>query len=161
MARPATQEEFAPEAPAAVLARMRQIAQAGDGWINFLPGVPGDVADELPRPSVFSALFGTAQVPVSMCTWMPAKKGRPGATATIGIMHPRGRGAAAQLDDLGVPVPVGWTVGQDHPRRGLLVHPPVGTSEDDILRWLVAAGAALAMVPLTGLWKADIHLPRT
>ena len=157
MARAGEQVEFAPEAPAAVLARMHEISAAGDGWINFLPGVPGEVAEDQPRPNVFSALFGSVQVPVSMCTWMPARKGR---TGSVGVMHPRGRRAVAQLEELGAPVPAGWTVSQDHPRRGLIVHPAPGTPDEAVLRWLVAAGEALAMVPLTGMWKAEVHLPK-
>ena len=149
---------------------MDRLADAHDGWMNLLPGVPEEEA-ATPTASVFSALFGSAQPPVSMCTWMPeggpgARAGRSRRTArtggreeTIGIMHPRGRGAA-QLASSGAPVPPGWTIRQDHVRRGLIVRPARGTPHDALLSWMLAAGAALSVAPLTGRWKARFYLPR-
>lgn len=139
---------------------MRALAEAHDGWINLLPGVPEEEAERPPR-GVFSALFGSAQPPVSMCTWMPAAAGGGAAEQSVGIMHPRGRHAAAQLAELGVPVPSGWRVSQDHARRGLIVHPPADGSPVEVLDWTLRAGAALAVVPLTGMWQARVFLPRS
>jgi len=151
-----------------VLAAMDRLAGAHDGWINLLPGVPEDAVEQ-PSQGVFSALFGTAQPPVSMCTWMPGRRGTDGGPGpkenwrtgeTVGIMHPRGRFAVSQLASLGVPVPTGWTVRQDHARRGLIVIPAPGRPHRAVLDWSIAAGEALSMVPLTGLWKARVYLPR-
>lgn len=135
---------------------MRRLATARDGWINFLPGVPEEAVDA-PSGGVFAALFGSAQPPVSMCTWMPAHGGRG---QTVGVMHPRGRAALSQLSSMGVTLPPGWQVGQDHGRRGLVLRPPQATPLDAVLDWLLRAGAALAMVPLTGTWQARVYLPR-
>jgi hypothetical protein len=152
--------EFRPPTTASVLDRMRALSEAHDGWINLLPGVPEDEV-EPPSRSVFSALFGTAQPPVSMCTWMPAGSGRGGTgEQRIGILHPRGRLAARQLGELGVPVPSSWRVSQDHPRRGLIVRPLPDASLPEVLDWTLRAGAVLAVVPLTGMWQARIFLPR-
>lgn len=152
--------EFRPPTTAAVLDRMRALAEAHDGWINFLPGVPEDEV-EPPSRGVFSAVFGTAQPPVSMCTWMPAGSGSGGAgDQRIGILHPRGRRAASQLAQLGVPVPSSWRVSQDHSSRGLIVHPLTGASLSEVLGWTLGAGAALAVAPLTGTWQARVYLPR-
>ncbi len=152
--------EFDPGTTDAVVARMEELASAGDGWINVLPGVPEEEVEEPPR-GVFTALFGTAQPPVSMGTWVPAGGGRRDSGAeTVGFMHPRGRRAVNQLASAGVMVPAGWRVGQDHPRRGLIVRPPSGTPHAEVLSWVLRAGAALAVVPLTGRWQARVYLPK-
>ena len=158
--RSVEQLEFRPPATAAVLELMRLLTEAHDGWINLLPGVPEEEV-EPPSSGVFSALFGNAQAPVSMCTWMPAGSGRAGAgEQTVGLLHPRGRYAVAQLGRLGVAVPSGWRVGQDHARRGLILHPGAAASAPDVLDWMLRAGAALAVVPLTGMWQARVYMPR-
>lgn len=152
--------EFDPSEAASVALRMDELAVAGDGWVNVMPGVPSEVQDETPR-GFFSALFGSAQPPVSMATWMPPGTGRrAGREETVGFMHPRGRGAVGQLASAGVVLPAGWRVGQDHPRRGLIVHPALGTPHADVLSWALRAGAALTASPQTGRWQARIYLPR-
>ncbi len=157
--RPVEQFEFRPPTTAVVVDRMRVLSEAGDGWLNLLPGVPEEEAEPA-RSGVLSTLFGTARPPVSMCTWMPAASGRRGTgEQSIGILHPRGRRAAAQLAELGVPVPSSWRVSQDHARRGLIVHPLPGASPIEVLDWTLRAGAALAGVPLTGTWQARVFLP--
>ena len=153
--------ELDPEHPDAVVDWMGRLRSAGDGWINLMPGVPDDVEVEDPTRSVFSALFGTAQLPVTMCTWVPPSTGRrAGRGPTVGIMHPRGRFAVSQLSSMGIGVPPGWQVRQDHARRGIVAHPPAGAPDAQVLDWSLRAGAALAMVPLTGRWKARVFLPR-
>jgi hypothetical protein len=151
------QLEFVPGATAQVVARMRALSVACDGWINLLPGVPDDAIDP-PQRGVLSALFTAPIAPVSMCTWVPAP-GRRG-DERIGILHPRGRHAVSQLAELGVPVPQGWRVSQDHVRHGLIVHPYPGSTATDVLDWMLRAGAALALAPLTGTWQARVYLPR-
>lgn len=150
--------ELDPYDTGAVLDWMQRLRKAGDGWVNLLPGVPGDEVEEPPR-SIFSALFGTAQPPVIMATWSPPR-GRTGDHANVGIMHPRGRFAVRQLGSAGVHVPPGWRVRQDHGRHGLVVEPPAGTPDHLVLDWTFRAAAALTMVPLTGRWQARVYLPR-
>ena len=139
---------------------MGHLADAHDGWINLMPGVEGDEADEPSVQTPLSALFGSAQAPVTMCTWIPPKGGRrPRDEVAVGIMHPRGRFAVSQLRDLEVRLPEGWRVRQDHARRGLIVLVPLIVPHRVVLDWTLRAGAALAMVPLTGTWKAKVFLP--
>jgi hypothetical protein len=154
------QFEFSPPTTAVVLARMEELSEAHDGWFNLLPGVPEDEVEPT-SAGVFSSLFSSTQAPVSMCTWMPAGRGSRPAGQSIGILHPRGRFAASQLAALGVPVPPGWQVRQDHARRGLIVLPSVGATASEVLDWMLRAGAALAVVPLTGTWQARVYLPGT
>jgi hypothetical protein len=158
--RPVETIEFQPTAAEAVVERMDRMATLGDGWINLMPGVPEGEVDDRPR-GAFSAMFGTTQEPVCMGTWMPAGKGRrSGGEETLGFMHPRGRGAVDQLAAAGVTVPAAWRVRQDHPRRGMIVHPATGTSHAEVLAWSLRAGAALTLLPLTGRWQARVYLPR-
>lgn len=158
--RESEQFEFRPPTTAAVLERMRVLSAAGDGWINLLPGIPEEEEEAQPRAGIFSAIFGAAQPPVTMCTWIPRHTGRGrAADQSVGILHPRGRHVAAQLAELGVPVPPGWRIGQDHPRRGLIVHPAPAAGAADVLGWTLRAGTVLAALPLTGMWQARVYLP--
>lgn len=160
MARDVEEIEFVPADTQRVVGQMSRLAGAGSGWINFLPGVEDEEETGPARPSVFSALFGSSQPPVTMCTWMPARAGRRrGEDVTIGIMHPRGRRAVTQLRDLGAPLPGGWHVRQDHARRGLIVLAPSDSGHAQVLDWTLRAGAALAMTALTGSWKARVFQP--
>lgn len=153
--------EFRPDDTAAVVERMAALSAAEDGWINLLPGVPDDDGTEdLARPSAFGALLGSAQSPLTMTTWMPARHGRRAREVTLGIMHPRGRRAVQQLAAMGIPLPEGWRVRQDHNRRGLIVHPSETTPHANVLSWGLRAGAALATSELTGSWQARIYEPR-
>ncbi|MGP8060682.1 MAG: hypothetical protein ACLP9C_13745 [Acidimicrobiales bacterium] len=160
VARDTDEFEFDPAAPAAVLAAMDRLSAAHDGWINLLPGVDEEEAPEPEGRGPFTLLFGSPQAPVTMGTWMPAKRTRTGAgEETLGIMHPRGRHAIASLRADGLPLPQGWRVRQDHARRGLIVCVPAGTPHAQVLDWALRAGDALAMVPLTGMWRAKVFLP--
>lgn len=156
--RPVEDIEFDPRRADAIVVHMDHLADAGDGWMNLLPGVPEEDA-EPPARGVFSVFFGSASPPVSMCTWTPARKDRSDSFETVGILHPRGRNVVRQLAELDVALPQGWRVRQDSPSRGLVVGvPPCPHAET--LDWMIRAGSALSKVPLTGVWKARVYLPR-
>ena len=76
---------------------------------------------------------------------------------TIGLQHASGPRVAGTLRDLGLPLPEGWRITQDHPRRGAggtgagRRRQPGG---DD---WLLGAAAAVCAVPTTGRWAASVH----
>lgn len=142
-----------------VVEQMARLADAEDGWINLLPGVDDEEAVEPGRPSALPALFGSAQSPVTMGTWVPSRRGRHGGEVTVGIVHPRGRHAVAQLSSMDIALPDGWHVRQDHARRGLIVLAPVTAPHADVLDWMLRAGAALAATPLTGSWQARVFQP--
>jgi len=58
---------------------------------------------------------------------------------------------------LGFPLPTGWRWQQDHPRRGLVVRVPTDVAHAVELDWLLRAGTALSIVPLTGEWEARVR----
>ncbi len=64
---------------------------------------------------------------------------------------------AWKLRDLGLPLPQGWRVTQDHPRRGLVALVPAQVPAADVVDWLLAAAAAVCTVPTTGRWTAAVH----
>jgi hypothetical protein len=66
----------------------------------------------------------------------------------------------ARLVTLGVPLPKGWRWEQDHPRRGLVIRPPIDAAHRDQLDWLLRAATALTKVPLTGEWEARVRTGR-
>jgi hypothetical protein len=64
------------------------------------------------------------------------------------------------LVSLGAPVPEGWTIRQDNPRRGLIVIARVDAPHEEVLDWIISAGAALSTLTPSGFWRADIYFPK-
>ncbi len=151
--------EFAPPEVAAVAAALAELRAAGSGWVNLLPGIDEDAVDVDPPTGLF-AFFGNRTPPVTMATVMPAKKERRDAEGmSVGLMHPTGAKAVARLAEVGITVPEGWVVRQDHVRRGLVMRTPVDADEAEVVAWCVRAGTALCRAEMTGEWRAVVYLP--
>ena len=150
--------EFTPPDIEGVGDELVALREAGDGWVNLLPGVVDDT--DLNPPTGLFAFFGTRQPPVTMATVMPASPDKRNTEGmSVGLMHPTGAKAIARLAEAGVAVPDGWLVRQDHPRRGLVLQTAHDTDPADIVAWCVQAGTALCMVDMTGQWQAVVYLP--
>ena len=150
--------EFDPADLSRLLEVVAWLAAHRDGWLNLLPGVDTP-SEPVEAPGLF-AIFGSAQAPVSMCTWMPPGKGRHAFDeVTVGIMHARGTKVVPDLVAAGLGVPPGWRVWGDHPRRGLVVRIPTTADDGEVLRWALAAGGHLCAVPTTGSWQAEVYEP--
>ncbi len=152
------QLEFHRDDRASVVRCMVELA-GGAGWINFDAGVDAEVP--VPARSMIFGFLAARGPDLPHCSWVPEK----GAAPSIGVQYASGRQAARRLADAGVPVPDGWRILQDHPRRGLVVAVLPGSGaaangtledHDRVLAWLLAAGAALSTVPLSGYWLATI-----
>jgi hypothetical protein len=102
-------------------------------------------------------IFSARGPAVPLCTWVASDRTRGLEHVTVGIQHGTGPKAVATLRDAGHPVPAQWHVFSDHSKRGLVVAVPLEAPDDDVLRWLLRAGEALTMVPLTGSWRAEIY----
>jgi hypothetical protein len=126
--------EFRPDHPGPVLSHMAALTEAASGWINVRPIIE---AEHQPPPG------------------KRERSGSIGATR-VGLQHAGGPRVVATLRDLGLPLPEGWRVVQDHPRRGLVAKLPSGADDGDVLDWLIRAAAALCTVPATGRWRAEI-----
>jgi len=152
--------EFTPPAFDRVTGYLHHLTEAGQGWINLLPGVEVDEDDAQTVPPGLFSLFSTRQPPVTMCTLMPPRPARRATDGvTVGLMHPTGVKAVARLADAGVQMPQEWVVRQDHARRGLLAQAPHGTPESEIIGWSLRAGQALCRKEMTGEWQAVVYLP--
>jgi hypothetical protein len=152
--------EFTPPAFDRVAGYLHHLTEAGQGWINLLPGVEVDEDDAQTVPPGLFSLFSIRQPPVTMCTLMPPRPARRATDGvTVGVMHPTGVKAVARLAEAGVPVPPGWVVRQDHARRGLVVLAPHGTPESEIIGWSLRAGQVLCRKEMTGEWQAVVYLP--
>ena len=150
--------EFVASVPGAVLADMADLRREADGWINLLPGV--DEEDDQPEGQSLFSVFGTRRQGVTMATWMPPRPGRRGGEVVhLGIAHSAGDRVGRFLATAGHPVPGGWRVDQDHPRRGLIVLVPPAELDEEVLAWALAATAALCTRRLTGSWQAEVYLP--
>ena len=149
--------EFQPDRPDDVVAAMEAAGAAGAGWVNFEPAVEAENIAAA-GSSTFALFSGRGPV-VPLATWTPATTQRRGRRepAMIGLQHPAGAKAKPRLAELGHPLPEGWTVVQDHVRKGLVVALPDGVPAADALAWLVRAARLLSTVPLTGEWRAAIY----
>lgn len=151
--------EFTPPELEPVARYLRLLCDAGEGWINLLPGVDADAGPDL-VPSGLFGLFGNRQEPVSMGTLVPPRKDRQAAEGvTVGLLHPTGGRAVARLAEAGVTLPPGWLVRQDHARRGLVVRARSDAPADEIIGWSIRAGVALCRGEMTGRWQAVVYLP--
>jgi hypothetical protein len=155
--------EFLRAEPDAVLERMTTMAAAHRGWINLRPRVYDEDDDDGAAPrgqgaGLFS-VFGSAGPPVPLCTWAPGEERRRGVERpSVGMQHAVGPKAARWLAEFGTPVPDGWLVTQDHPKRGLVVRPPADATAQAVLGWLLEAGDAVCRLPLTGWWRAAVFV---
>jgi hypothetical protein len=152
--------EFTPPDFDRVTGYLHHLTEAGQGWINLMPGVEIDEDQRTTVPSGLGALFSGRQPPVTMGTLMPARPTKRATDGvTVGLLHPTGSKAAARLAAAGVPVPPGWLVRQDHARRGLVVLARHGAPPTEVISWALAAGTALCREEMTGQWQAVVYLP--
>jgi hypothetical protein len=145
--------EFQPDRAEEVVAAM----ESGAGWVNFEPAVDAD--DVAAAGSATFSLFSARGPIVPLATWTPATTQGRGRRepAMLGLQHPAGSKAKPLLAELGLPVPDGWVVVQDHVRKGLVVALPETVGAEDALRWLLRAARLLSTIPLQGEWRAAIY----
>jgi hypothetical protein len=147
--------EFGTADDAELIGHLSVIRSAGTGWINIEPIIAEE--HEPPQPGPFAFLGGsTHKVPT--ITWLPAGPAADGGPrpTTVGIQHAGGPHLSRKLRDLGLPIPEGWRVTQDHPRRGWVALVPGDAEDRSVVRWLLQAAAAVCAVPTTGQWWASV-----
>jgi hypothetical protein len=146
--------DFTVTAPDEVVETMGRLADGG-GWVILDPLV--DDEDVPPAPP-FGGIFSGKGPAVPEVSWVPGEPGRRRPEPlSAGIRHAGGPRAVGRLREAGHPVPDGWRVLQDNPRRGLVLELPEGTDHGQVLSWLLAAAGLLTEVPLTGRWRATVH----
>ena len=154
--------EFLRTEPDELVSRMATMAAEHRGWVNLRPVVREDDGEGEAGPAVQSpglfGVFGGSGPPVPLCTWTPGEARRRGVEPpSVGLQHAAGPKVVRRLVEVGAPVPAGWAVVQDHPRRGLVVRPPAEVAPEPVLRWLLGAGEALCVLPVTGWWRAAVY----
>ena len=149
---------FTPGDLAPLLARLAEVVQARDGWVNLRPEPDDDEPAGTPvRAGLFGLVSGRGpRLPVG--TWVPgADGGRRPEPDSLGLQHSGGPKAARRLVEAGVTPPDGATVLSDHPRRGLVLAIPRGTRPEVFVGWLLTAARVLSPDPLPDTWSAVIH----
>jgi hypothetical protein len=147
--------EFLPSERAAVVARMHDLAGDHSGWVNFSPVLPEGVA--APRQGLLRFL-GARGPEALMATWVPGERRKDGyGPTTIGIQHATGRRLVMGKGAMGLDVPDGWRVVQDHPARGLVAHVPDDADLGDVVGWLLDTATEATSLPLTGKWRAQVY----
>ncbi|MCU0270992.1 MAG: hypothetical protein MUF83_20435 [Acidimicrobiales bacterium] len=142
-----------------LLGYVRELRDAGGGWLNLQP-VPVDADEPEAAPQPGAGLLGWfGSVPVApVCTWVPARPGRRRVEpATVGIQHGQRRRVLPLLREQGLELPADARLRGDHPRRGLVAELATTTSDRDVVTWLVEAGVALSTVPLRDEWVALVY----
>jgi len=141
---------------AELLATMATLEVDGTGWLNIEPVIDEEHQPDAPGP--FAFLGGSTHL-VPVVTWMPGRPqaGRAAKSTTVGLQHASGPHVAWRLRDLGLPVPEGWRITQDHPRRGLVATVPPGAARGAVMDWLLRLAIAVCTVPTTGRWQASVH----
>ncbi len=154
-ARPVELEFLSADDPE-LQAHMAQVQAGGTGWINIEPVIDEEYEPAPPGPFAF---LGGSTHKVTTATWMPGKRqpGRATRSTTVGLQHAAGAHVARTFRDLGLPLPDGWRISQDHPRRGLVVQVPADADNRSVVRWLLEASSATCTVPTTGRWRASVH----
>ncbi len=76
---------------------------------------------------------------------------------SIGLQHRGGPKARFTLADAGTPIPAGWKLLSDHPKRGLVIELPDGVAPEEIVQWLVTAARVLSPMELPHRWVAAVH----
>jgi hypothetical protein len=138
-----------------VTAVMTRLTAAQRGWMNFHPDVNEDGPAE---PAPLLGFLSARGPSVPLCTWVPETSRRERRIPPqLGVQHGTGPRVAARLDTLGLPVPTGWRVSQDHPRRGLVVEVIPDEPLPVLAGWVLDAGDALSLVRVTGWWTAAVY----
>jgi hypothetical protein len=155
MAAEPEEVEFLPSDRAGVVARMQELARDHAGWVNFSPVLPEGV--EAPRQGLLR-FVGARGPEALMATWVPGERRKDGyGPVTVGVQHAAGRRLVMGKGAIGLPVPDGWRVVQDHPTRGLVAQVPDDADLDDVLGWLLATATQATSLPLTGKWRAAVY----
>ena len=148
--------EFATDDRTTVLGIMAELADRHGGWINLQPAVD---PDDVPSRGSFR-LFSVQGPDVPLCTWAPPDdKPRGPKYVSLGIQHGAGMKAVNALKRLDITVDPRWRVLTDAPKRGIVIAVPVDDPNEDVLEWLMTAGAALCRLPYAR-WRAAVYRPR-
>jgi len=163
MATTADLLEFTTADTSLLVARMRELAACGDGWINIGPGLTPEEFAALPPRSTVSKWISGRGPAVPMATWTPpSAKGR-GRPAQVGIAHGAGPNALDRLEAAGVVLPAGWVKRGDHAKNGIVAELPDTATHGAVVEWVLRAMVSLSLSPAVAIgddWIAEVYAPR-
>ncbi|MEQ8839985.1 MAG: hypothetical protein RIB98_03315 [Acidimicrobiales bacterium] len=158
MAATADVMEFTRRDVSPVVARMEELADRGDGWMNLGPGLTPEEFASLPAQSTVGKWVSGRGPAVPMATWTPAPRRGRGRLAQIGISHGTGPNALARLESDGVVLPADWQKKQDHAKHGIVVELPDSAESGIVLTWLFRAMVVLSpRVAVGENWIAEFY----
>ncbi len=154
------QIEFGIGAPERVVAALAElIAERAGGWMNLLPEVEEEEAAAV-TPSPVAALFRAPGPPIPQATLIAPTAGKRGVKpAQLGLTHGVGHRVLGRLASEGLGRPDGWTVVQDHVRRGVVLNLADPLDPAVMVDWALRASQLLCPIPTTGAWLAEVHRP--
>ncbi len=130
--------------PGGVLEEMRDLALGADGrqWMNIVPDAD---EREIHTGSALWRILSSRGPVIPKLTWVPAHQvGDRSEGAQVGLAHAAGRDAVSRLASQGMRAPAGWTVVQDHQKRGVIFDLDPAVSPDQILDYGTNALRALS-----------------
>ena len=144
--------------PADLVEALGEVAARPGSWLNVEPDVDDSLRADVSGLFAWFSARG-AEVPVGTLV-----AGSTRDPASVGIDHGAGRGAGDRLAAAGIGTPPGWSLRQDHPKRGLVWEwaAGFGASMDAVAvaRLLMEATALLCPLPAPGRWRVGVHTPK-
>lgn len=136
--------------PEALVALFEPLATAGSGWLNVVAELPEGT--EVPATPNALAIFSRRGPFIPMATWTAPSTSKRGvrAPSELGIQHGTSKRGVEALAGTPGEVPANWRIYADHPKRGLVVAPPDGTTHLEMATWLLNALKVLCLPPHTG-----------
>ncbi|CAN5683439.1 MAG: hypothetical protein ACR2JF_13765 [Iamia sp.] len=153
------QIEFGRGAPEPAVAAWAELIEEGTGWMNLMPEVEEEDAAAV-TPSPVAAIFRAPGPPIPQVTLMAPTTGRRGdKPAQLGLTHGVGTRVVPRLAAEEIHLPPGWTVVQDHVRRGVVLKLADPVDAAWTVGWALKAAEVLCPIPVTGAWLAEVHRP--
>ena len=138
-----------------------EVAEAAGAWVNVEPDVDDALRTHVSGLFAWFSARGT-QVPVGTFV---AGTGRD--VPSIGVDHGSGRGAGDRLREAGLSAPDGWSLRQDHPKRGLVWEASHeqsrltdSTGHGPLAQFLMEATVLFCPLPTDGRFRISVHTPR-
>jgi hypothetical protein len=144
--------------PADLVEALGEVAARPGSWLNVEPDVDDSLRADVSGLFAWFSARG-AEVPVGTLV-----AGSTRDPASVGIDHGAGRGAGDRLAAASIGTPPGWSLRQDHPKRGLVWEWAAGSEASmdaaAVARLLMEATALLCPLPVPGRWRVGVHTPK-
>lgn len=137
-----------------VVARLAALPEGA--WVNLEPVLPEEDLEEIRAraPHALVRLFSAKGRRIPFGTVVVQRD-----TLSVGLEHGVGARVVPMLREQGIHAPRTWRQQQDHAKRGVVFAVPRDEDPSVIVAWILDAAAAVAEIPLRGVWSAMIATP--